>query len=157
MSTEKTEKMEEFQFDLDTPFNYAYKGDEQAAEFITLKAPTSRNRSTQAKLKQAFFRALPKDESSRDEIKEESSQDSSDELTGAQIMTLIAMSKDVELGEVIIIATEIFTSGVALVEGEEKLTRTLLDLMGYDDLERMTGEYMANFIVASLFKSQKRG
>ena len=151
------DKKVEFQFDLDEPFNYAYKGEQRSATFIILKAPSTRNRSFQADLKQAFYRAIPKDESSREDYEGALDKDSKDELTGEQIMAMISMSRDVSLNNVMIIATELFISGVALVDGEEKLTKPLVNEMGFDDLERMTGEYMATFILASLLKSQKRG
>lgn len=136
----------EVTYELEQSFEYASKGEQLTASFITLQAPTSRNMKECAELKQAFFRSLPK--ASTQETAELPDEDD-DKLDGEGIMLLIAMSKDVELASVLCIARELFSSGVALVEGEEKLTKTLLDKMDQDDLEAMTGKYLANFILAS--------
>lgn len=136
----------EFNYELEQSFEYASKGEQCTASFITLTAPTSRNMKECAELKQAFFRALPKTPL-QDSV--EVPEDNADELDGAGVMLLIAMSRDVELSVVLCTARELFSTGIAKVDGEEKLTKTLLDKMNQDDLEAMTGDYLANFILAS--------
>ena len=70
-------------------------------------------------------------------------------------MSLITMSTGVELGSVLLTARELFTSGLAMVEGEVKLTKPIMDEMSQDDLEAMTGEYLANFTLASALQKMK--
>lgn len=142
----------EVTYELDQPFDYASKGEQCTASFITLQAPTSRNMKECAELKQAFFRALPKTQTQGSQ--EETAGD--DDIDADGIMLLIAMSQDVELAVVLMVARDLFSSGVALVEGEEKLTKPLLDKMGQDDLEAMTGRYLANFILASALQKMKQ-
>jgi hypothetical protein len=131
-------------YELTGPFDYAHKGEQHTASFITLAAPTSRNMKECAQLKQAFFRALPKERPTDTPEKEQD-----ETIDGDAIMILIAMSHDVELASVLCTARELFSSGVGLVDGEEKLTKLLLDKVSQDDLEVMTGKYLANFILAS--------
>jgi hypothetical protein len=42
-------------------------------------------------------------------------------------------------------AKALFKEGVALVDGEQKLTAPMIDKMSPDDFEKLTGEYVANF------------
>lgn len=141
----------EITYPLEQTLPYAKAGVLTEGTFVTLSAPTSKNMTECAFLKQAFFRALPK--VTPDDVSDDSG---SDEVTGAGVMAIITMSKDVDLAGVLITARELFTSGVALVDGEVKLTKPLLDAMSQDDLEAMTGEYMANFILASALQKLKK-
>lgn len=143
----------EIMYQLEQPLPYAKAGAMIDGSFIALTAPTSKNMSECAFLKQAFFRALPKTTTA--ERAASAGDADGDEITGAGVITLITMSKDVDLAGVLITAKELFTSGVAMVEGEVKLTKPLLDTMMQDDLEAMTGEYMANFILASALRKLK--
>lgn len=137
-------------YELEQPIEYAKGGDLEEAKFITLSAPTSRNMAELAFLKQAFFRALPKDGA----VEAEQEGDGEAKLTGDAVMTLITMS-DVDLSSVLATGRELLTSGVALVGGEQKLTKPLADNLSMDDLGNMIGEYMANFILASALRRLK--
>ena len=139
-------------YTLQAPVQYAHKGELVTGTFVELAPPTSRNMNECAQLKQAFFRALPK--TGAVDVDAEEGKDA--ELTGDAIMTLITMSPDVELASVLVTGRELLTSGVALVEGEEKLTKPILDSMSADDLEGMIGEYMVNFILASALRRMKK-
>lgn len=139
-------------YKLETKLPYAKAGQMVEGEFIALTAPTSKNMVECAALKQAFFRALPKvtpDAAAK-------SDDISAEIDGASVMALITMSKDVDLSSVLITAKELFASGLALIDGEVKLTKPLIDTMAQDDLEAMTGEFMANFILASALQRLRK-
>ena len=130
---------------------YAQAGEMIEGKSITLTAPTSKNMTECAFLKQAFFRALPK-------VTAETSPGTADagEVTGDGVMALITMSPDVSLSSVLLTARELFASGLALVDGEQRLNKPLLDALSPDDLEAMTGEYMANFILASALQKLKK-
>lgn len=140
----------EFDYPLTVPFPYALKGQEETASFIKLVAPTSRHSRECATLKQAFFRAVPKGEES--DVDPETVETPS----GTDIITMLAISQDVDLPDVLDTAARLFTAGVAFVDGEAKLTRPLLDKMSQEDLEGMAGEYLANFTVASALARQKK-
>lgn len=142
----------EITFELTTPIQYAKKGELEAGTFINLKAPTSKNMTECAFLKQAFFRAIgsiPKQDREKAEVPDDG------DIDGEAIMSLITMSTGVELGSVLLTARELFTSGLAMVEGEVKLTKPIMDEMSQDDLEAMTGEYLANFTLASALQKMK--
>jgi len=144
----------EITFTLSEPVKYGDKsGELQEGAFLTLLPPTSKNMAECAALKQAFFRALPKDGQMQAEA---DAADSNAEVTGDAVMTLIAMSKDVELASVLTIGRELLTSGVALVDGEVKMTKPIADTMSQDDLESAIGEYIATFIIASALRKAKK-
>jgi len=144
-------KAAELLYELDIEFEYAHKGDLRKAEFITLYPPTSRNMSEVAALKQAFFRSLPQDDESGEKEEAET------EIKGSQVMALISMSVNVELSTVLLTARELFSAkGIADVDGEEKLTKPLIDAMDPNDFYTMTGEYIANFIIASALRKLKK-
>lgn len=138
----------EFIYRLQRKLPYAKGGQMIEGEFIACTAPSSRNMAECAFLKQAFFRALPKGEGGEASASEA-------EITGEGIMMLITISPDVELAQVLITARELLSSGVAMVDGEQKLTKPLIDAMGPDDLEGLAGDYLANFILASALRRAK--
>ena len=146
------DKKAEITYELESPVEYASKGELEAGKFIVLKAPTSKNMAECAFLKQAFFRAIatiPKQD--RGDVAE----DDGTEVDGEAVMSIITMSTGVELAAVLLTAKDLFTSGLAMVEGEVKLTKPIMDTMSQDDLEAMTGEYLANFILASALRKMK--
>jgi hypothetical protein len=70
-------------------------------------------------------------------------------LTASTVLIGIASSTDVELDEFIEIGLKLLLENLALLDGEVKLTRHLLDKMNLADLERMVCEYVARFLCAS--------
>ena len=138
-------------YELDTPFDYAHKGEKIEASFIELKAPTSRNMRECAFLKQAFFHSLPDDKGEEDGEKGDPSA-----VSGSQVISMMYLSHDVDMVPVLGHAKELFTSGVAMVDGEEKLTKPLMDTLSQIDLENMLGDYLINFIVASALRKTKK-
>lgn len=147
------ESKKEFMFYPTDTLRYAVSGNMEEAQSITLVAPTSKHMVECAQLKQAFFRALPKQSPTSDSA--ETKNDADTKLTGEAIMGLIAMSPDVELSVVLLTAKELFSKNIGLIDGEVKLTKPLIDEMSLDDLESMTGEYLANFILASALTKMK--
>lgn len=145
---EAFEAKTEFNFTLVTPISYSKGSDQLEATFILLKAPTTRNSRECAALKQAFFRAIP--DTGKDE-KPAKKEEKPPEIDGSEIIIMMAMSDRVDLADTMETARKLFSSGagIALVDGEEKLTSTLIDRMSQDDFEQMTGAYLANFTLAS--------
>lgn len=143
---EQEEQETEFRFPLTTPISYHHNGQPTDAEFIVLHEPKTNNRNECAKLKQSFFRSLPTDGEKK---KGETAEVDTTNPTGSEVMSLLAMSTDVELDEVLNIAKRLFCSGVAMIDGEEKLTGPVIDKMKYEDFEGMVGEYIVFFIVRS--------
>jgi hypothetical protein len=140
----------EFNYNLINSLSYHSKGEAADAQFITFRAPSSRNSKECSALKQAFFRALPMEAQTTREV-------DNPDISGEDVITMIAIS-DVDLPEMLDIAKRLFTSGnnIALIDGETKLTMNLLDQMSQDDLEGMVGSYMVNFILASSLEKMKK-
>jgi hypothetical protein len=42
------------------------------------------------------------------------------------------------------------------VEGEAKITNYLLDQISFPDIQRMVGEYMVNFLIASVLEQTRK-
>ncbi len=148
--------MQELLYDLKTKISYSNKGNQEEGSFIQLSPPTGKNIKECAFLKQAFFQALPKADAVTIESVTEKEENIDDVMTGEAVMMIISGSKDVLLSAVLAHARELFASGVAMIEGEVKLTKDLIDRMDLQDLEGMTGEYLSNFMLASSLNSLKK-
>ncbi len=139
--------LKEITYELKQPFGYAHKGNLVEASFLTLSAPTSRNIAECAALKQAFFRALPKESSGSQP------QGPQAEPRGEDITAMLAASPDVDYASVLLTMRELLPH-IAKIDGEERMTKPLVDSMSPDDLEAVAGVYLLNFILASLLRSQ---
>ncbi len=138
-------------FELTTPLKYAHKGEEVEGMFVEMSAPTSRNLSECAFIKQAFMRSLPNDPTTQVVTDNETKE----AITGDEVLTLMYMS-GVDMSPVLGHARALFTSGVVLVDGEEKITKPLFDKISQEDFEAMLGEYLINFILASALRTMKK-
>ena len=148
-----SEIMTEFDFVLTQKFSYAHQGQQPSATFVTLKAPTSRNLKECAFLKQAFGRAQAalQDRAAMQSAITEGREASEDtKIEGDDVILMLAASTAVEYGDVLDVAKKLFSSGVAQIEGETKLTSPLIDSMSVEDFEGMLGQYLVNFTLASL-------
>lgn len=139
-------------YDLIKPFPYSNKGETLDAAFIELTAPTAKNLYQCADLKQSFFRAIA--EHGKNEDAENSKEDLGS-ITPEELIAALYASSTVDMKVMLGTAIELFKSGVAMADGEIKLTKPLLDEMSTDDLEGMLGTYMLNFILASSLKLMK--
>jgi len=143
--------MEEVMYELKSSFEYAHKGDQRKAEFITLKAPTVENVGYVAKLKQGFMQAIA-GQKNQSKVEVSGDEGGIDDLSGEMIMTMLSMS-DIDYAAYLQTAKAVFSdTGVALIDGEEPLKKTLMAKMSVDDLEAMTGEYLKVFILTSALK-----
>lgn len=144
--------MSEVQYELRNPFGYAAKGGDQVeASFITLTAPNYKQLQHAIPLKQAFTAAIKEldvTDEDRERAKAESSKDD-DTVSATQALQLL-YSWSGDASKPLLHAAELFKSGVALVDGEARLTAPMLDKMSADDFEQLVGVYLANFIVPSL-------
>ncbi len=148
--TENDDLLTEYNYDLKARFDYAYKGDVVQANFIMLKAPSVKT-PHRADLKQCFYRAIDNVNAGTDKPPVDTAE-KQEAPSGSDIIQLIAMSKDVELSAFLEFGKVLLSSGVALVDGEIKLTKPLIDMMNPDELEDMLGGYVSNFILASAFR-----
>jgi len=148
-----------FVFNLQTPFNYAFKGEKRDASFISIQPPTMKEHHLASQLKQSIMHMLRKDQLDYAEVLETNPKkatdtegtggtDDSGELTPELILALIFSSASIDANVIFGYAKEIFKSGLAQVDGEHKLTYPLMEKMTIDDFQNLTGEYIVNFILA---------
>lgn len=142
---------EEVDFPLTKAFDYSLKGQTESATFIRLVAPSAKQLKHCTELKQAFYRAMSGIQEKGSDRKEQP-EPTDGKLEGKDIIRMLYISEKVEMSSILVSAIELFASGVAVVDGEEKakLTKPLIQEMSADDLENMLGEYLANFILRSL-------
>ncbi len=135
------------------PIKYTPKnsGDQIEAQFITLNEPSVRNLKTCATLKQAFLRVIAGNESSGEETPAETEKEDSVPMETRIINALYASAED--MPAILLTAKELFRD-VGQIDGEKKLTAPMLDDLCIQDIEMMTGKYMANFILASVLTDQ---
>lgn len=130
-------------------FSYARQGEQVEAQFVVLRAPSSRNSKPCAALEQAFFRAT-REQAGSGEAVERDADVPVPEITGSDIMVGIAASATVELGDVMEVGRTLFTQpGVALIEGETQMKPKNIDDMSLRDFKAMLGQYVRDFLIAS--------
>lgn len=144
------ELLKEFNFEVTSEITCKTKaGDQTQVEVIVLLAPSTKNTNECAALKQAFFQASKEHRDSGAKTDRETKGDKEETIDGDDILKMIAMSS-VDYPQVLATARKLLTTGgVALVEGETKLTSHQLDQMSDEEFEQMVGDYLANFILAS--------
>lgn len=148
--------------ELDHPFDYAAKGAKVEAQFITLKAPCVSSIAYFARMKQGLIKTMQNASSNEDsdEIKaavEARSQNSEEEskqevasLEPGEIIMMLIVSDDLDFADYLAVAKEaLLAKGVAFIDGETILTRSLFDKVHVSDFEKMVGSYIRDFIVAS--------
>ncbi|MCH9735871.1 MAG: hypothetical protein K0U78_15185 [Actinomycetia bacterium] len=146
--------MTDITVNLQKQIEYSHKGELLEASFVTILPTSTKHIHLTSVLKQAFQCAavkLSKDEKPTDTEEKEDGKD--EKLTPSEIMSTIYMGgKEINIKEVVLTGKELMTSGVVLVEGEEKLTKPLCDKLSQEDYEEILGTIMVNFIIASLIK-----
>lgn len=139
--------MKTFDFTLSEPIDYQAKGENTKASLLELSAPAVNNRKRAAKMKQGFMRVvneLP------DSAKQEGKK-GDEKVKPEEILALLQMGS-IEYDEYMDIFFNLLTSGICKVEGEVELTQHMADKISFEDLEKLMGEYLVNFILASLEK-----
>jgi hypothetical protein len=122
------------------------EGSEQEASLLALTAPSVKNRKPAAKLKQGFMRAI--NEIPQNTAKE-TKPDKDQKITPKDVLALVQMGS-MDYGEYMDTFIALLTSGVCMVEGKEPMTAPIADKIRLEDMERLMGEYLINFIVGSL-------
>jgi len=149
----KLEIKSEHEFKLNVPLKYQHQGEDHEARLIILKAPTNKIRGQRAKLKQAFMQAISEAESKTAETASNDSQDDTiieDDAIADYILMMLYSSKSIKITTIIEEFKDLIVNGgVAMIENTTKMTTPLFENMDADDCDRMMGEYMANFILAS--------
>lgn len=147
---------DEFDYFLKKPIQYAFQGQSVSASFIRLSAPTAKDLKHTTILKSAIFEAIKNMEGKNTEESNNDSQVSEQDIDGEGIIAFLYMG-GVDMSKVIVAAVELFRrKGLALIEGETNLTMPLIEKISHDDIEAMTGEYIANFIAPSAMGGRQK-
>jgi len=150
------EEKKEVLYQLKSTFEYAFKGENRTASFISLRPPTMREHHPASQLKQSIMTMI-RTTYSGDEILKAGDQAKSsnqgdttadDDITAELILTLLFSSDNLDINVVFEQAKVLFKAGVALIDGEQVLNNPLVDKMSIDDFQNIVGEYIANFILA---------
>lgn len=137
----------EFTFTLSSPVKYHDAGQVTEGHELLLKAPSNKNRIESAKLKQGFFRALKSMADERGNVDTETAESKDNLISGSEVVSIIMMS-GVDLSEYQENFRQLLLNGICFI-GSEKLTAPMFDSLSDSDTERLMGEYVANFLLAS--------
>ena len=140
--------MNTFEFTLKDPIDYQHKGENDTGNYLTLTAPSAKNRKHVCKLDQGFMRsAMAITDDAAEKPKEE---DADRTLKPEEVLALLQMSSVIEFDEYVDRFVKLLCDGVCKVEGKADLTKELLEKISYKDLVKLLGEYLVNFILGSL-------
>lgn len=145
---------DEFEFELSRPIAFAHDGRQEEGKLLVLKAPSQRNAKERTKLQQGFFRAISSIKQDSGEAKKTGD---NVEIKGSDIVAIM-LSSEIDMVAFLEDFRRLITApGICLVEGREKLTPALYDVIDPDDIDSLLGEYLGNFILSSRLKTlQKR-
>ena len=137
------------------PFKYTPKnsGEETDAQFISLQEPSVQQLASCSTLKQAFMRVISKESSGEETSTADTDSSAADDVPMENRIINALYASDEDMPRLLATAKELFRS-VGMVDGEKKLTLPMLDSLCMEDLEMMTGKYLANFILVSVLKDQ---
>ncbi len=141
------EEITEKQFDITAPFEYAFKGEQRKAAFVTLLPPTMKQHSQAAALKQSIVRIVTDAVRDADDGDPDDSK-SEEDITSKMVVATIYGSSCVDANVVWEQVKALLKENLALIDGEQKLTTPLMEKMSPSDFEDMAGTYIANFTLA---------
>lgn len=139
---------------LTTQVKYHNKGEDAEAQFIMMAAPTSKNMVECAIIKQCFTQAavaVSKDAEGSSSDKE----DKDDSGVNPKDIIQMMFASTTDMNKLWVSAKVLFKD-VVLFEGEVKASVPLIDKISIDDLQNMLGEYLVNFIAASMLSGAKK-
>lgn len=131
------------------PIQYHHNGEAKEGSLVVLVPPNMKQHKYRLKLQQHFFRAMKSASGGGGDDKPSSQ---FEPPKGAEVMALLLVS-EVDIGEVFDDFKRLACSGCARMEDEEVFTDTMYDKLQPDDVEKMCGEFLASFIIASALKN----
>jgi hypothetical protein len=147
--------MADFQFGLSSPLKVPAGGQMLDGQLLVLRAPTNKHRAQALKLDEMFSIAQ-KEEADTSKPAKESKGDaqapSIDDLA-QWILSLFRKSEKVSFTEAFDEFRKLMTTDtLCQIEGEYKMTTALFDEISIEDGTKLFGLYMANFIIASVYR-----
>lgn len=131
---------------------YHSGGELKTATMVSLKAPTMKSLKHAAAMKQGFFQAMSAVKS--DSVETKTSGDDDGEMNGEAVLALLYMS-DIDIDAFFNAARELMKSGSAKLDDQVDLNDTLLNQLSVEDFEKLVGEFLVNFTLASTLMKMK--
>lgn len=149
---------EQINVPLRNPVEYDFKGEKVQASFVTIDPPTTKHIHLTSVLKQAFqvsAMKISRDRKENGAIAEEKESGVEEKLSPSDIISMIYSGGDsINIKKVMLTGVDLLTSGIVLIEGEQKLTRPICESLCQDDYEEILGTILINFIIASLLDTK---
>jgi hypothetical protein len=136
---------------IDTPVPYAgEEGKQIQCTCIHLYAPSAKQLENVTPMKQLFFQAVGslKDD---DKAKDKPPSQEKVEMSASDVMSMMFMS-EVDMTKFMNHAKALFISGMIKLDGKKDFNEGLIEKLSADDFEKVVGEYLVNFIIASALK-----
>ena len=152
MKTEE-DQIDEFNFQLKNPIKYSLRGESINGKFIKLRAPTAKEYQYITILKSSLFKAIEYFTNKNTVEDKTGEKDSSDSKMDADAIISAFYVSGIDMNELMKSSIALFEQkGLAEIEGEVNLKGSHINQMDINDLEKMTGEYIENFILPSVMQ-----
>ena len=138
--------MKTFEFTLSSPVKFHEKGETVESFLLELMAPSAKNRKKIAKLKQGFMRVVGELQNDKPAQKEEKGDH---KVKPEEILALLQMGS-IDYADYIDIFMDLLTSGICNADGSTSLTVSMAESISFEDIEKLMGEYLVNFILGSM-------
>jgi len=142
---------DEIFINLENPIECHYKGFVKEFNELVISSPNSKVQYSHMKLESAFIRAISNNDSNVNDSKEETSSD--DEIEAKQIIIMLMINNEDVSSLLDEFRKIVLFKGMSKLvkDGEElELTSYIYENIKLDDLKRAFGEYIKNFILASI-------
>jgi hypothetical protein len=134
-------------------------GMQKESSMLRLVAPsTTQSERYATKIKQAFtrviFAQMKEISTVKSETKEISEKGEKDELTGSHFLMLL-FNSDIDVSDLITNSFNPLLLDVCFIDGVIPLKEHTLKQIGWNDRQELLGEYIKNFMAASLLPTKK--
>jgi hypothetical protein len=145
----------EFDFLLQDEIIYSDgQGNAVKTKKLFVKAPSPKQKKYAYKLQQKFMQALKgnlADMQKNNSSSAAESKSDSEKLDGSAIITALLMS-NVDINDFMDDLKCLLTSGSCLIDGKVELIELWFEQFGFDDQEKLLGEYIASFLLPSVMR-----
>ena len=139
--------MKTFEYTLSDPVKFHKGGSTEETTLLVFQAPSAKNRRKVSRLKQGFMQAVSSIKAEGTDAKKEGK---AEDIKPQEILSVLQMS-DIDYESYVETFFSLVTDGICKVDGSEvSLTGQMLDEVSCDDLDKIMGEYLVNFIIGSL-------
>lgn len=149
--------MKTITYTLSDSIEYQCEGQNTEGMSLELTAPSVRHRKKAAKLKQGLMRSLGDTQQASNESDVKASVDAikeggntSYEAKAHELLVVLQMSSSVKYEDYLEIFVDLLTEGICKMDGKEPMTKDIINKISFEDIEKILGEYLENFIVGSI-------